>query len=80
MEDDPALLLQHAQSDWSCLRKATKRRKLKECRLIVYHATRIREFNRTIGKLQCSIQAIQGTGIRRAGASLSLEVLAEQGA
>ena len=42
------------------------------------HATQIREFNRAAGKLQYSIQAIQGTVSRRAGTLLSLEVLAEQ--
>ena len=37
---------------------SSKRRKLKECQLLVSHATRIREFNRSIGKLQFFIQAI----------------------
>ena len=42
------------------------------------HATQIKEFNRSVGKLQYSIQIIQGTVSRRAGTSLSLEVLAKQ--
>ena len=42
------------------------------------HVTQLRELNRSIGNLQFSIQAIQGTVNRRAGTSLSLEVLAEQ--
>ena len=71
-------LLQLVQEDLAKLRKATKRRKLKECRLLMSHATKIREFNRSIGKLMLSIQSIQGTVNRRAGVSLSLEVLAEQ--
>ena len=77
-EDDPERVLQYAQADLSFLRKATKRRKLKECRMIMSHTIQIREFNRASGKLMFSIQAIQGTVNRRAGTSLSLEVLAEQ--
>ena len=77
-KDNPTRLLQLIQEDISALRKATKRRKLKECRLLMSHATRIREFNRSIGKLMFSIQSIQGTVNRRAGVSLSLEVLVEQ--
>ena len=46
--------------------------------MLVSHATRIREFNRSIGKLQFAIQSIQGTVNRRAGVSFSLKVLAEQ--
>ena len=46
--------------------------------MLMLHATQIREFSRAAGKLQCSIQAIQGMVGRRAGTSLSLEVLAEQ--
>ena len=78
MEDDPERLLRYAQEDLSVLRKATKRRKLKECRILMSHATHIKEFNRAAGKLQYSFQAIQGTVSRRAGTSLSLEILAEK--
>ena len=77
-DDEPERLLQYAQADFSVLRRALKRRKLKECRMLMSHATQIREFNRAAGKLQYSIQAIQVTVNRRAGTSMSLEVLAEQ--
>ena len=70
-EEEPTRLLQSVQEDLAKLRKATKRRKLKECRLLMSHATKIREFNRSIGKLMFSIQSIQGTVNRRAGVSLS---------
>ena len=60
-EEDPEKLLQVVQDDLSSIRKATKRRKLKECRILMSHATQIREFNRSVGELQYSIQAIQGT-------------------
>ena len=41
-EDDPERSLQYAQQELSVLRKATKRRKLKECRMLMSHATHIR--------------------------------------
>ena len=77
-EDDPTRSLQLVQDDLAKLRKATKRRKLKECRILMSHATKSREFNRSIVKLIFAIQSIQVTVNRRAGVSLSLEVLAEQ--
>ena len=46
--------------------------------MLMSHATQIREFNRSIGKLQYSTSVIQGTVSRRAGTSLSQKVLAEQ--
>ena len=76
-EDDPERLMQYVQADLSSLRKSTTRRKLKECRMLMTHANQLREFKRAVGKLQYSIQVIQGTVSRRAGTSLSLEVLVE---
>ena len=40
--------------------------------------TKLREFNRSAGKLQYSIQVIEGTVSRRAGTPVSLEALAKQ--
>ena len=46
--------------------------------MLMSHANQLREFNRSVGKLQIYVHAIQGTANRSAGRSLSLEVLGEQ--